>query len=222
VLPQFVEEVACLFKDVPIRHVDHCNPAATGDAFCAGNHFEDVNKKLKELKMAPIDWLPCEGWANSWSKEQKIDAARMGKFIDSTITQHQAYLQRLNDAKNESLKLLPPITGILNTPLFSLKDACAPLLPSMRLLAIFIPRSNQAVGNFSADELKRRGLTPAEAAALHLYTTECGLYRKLNRALRDPDRAAVAIFRPYLKLLITVSVVKISPLSNRCFLASPV
>ena len=47
---------------VPIRHVDHCNPAAMGDAFCNRNHFQEINNCLQELCLPLINWLPSKGW----------------------------------------------------------------------------------------------------------------------------------------------------------------
>jgi len=73
-----------VYKDVPVRHVIHCNPAAMGDAFCSGNHFGDVNMRLEALGMKPIDWLPAKGWDAGLS-EEKEGLCRRAHTNDSMI-----------------------------------------------------------------------------------------------------------------------------------------
>jgi hypothetical protein len=57
-LRTLVEKLEKRFPAVAVRHVDHCNPAAMGDAFCNGDHFGAINQALAGLSIAPIDWLP--------------------------------------------------------------------------------------------------------------------------------------------------------------------
>jgi hypothetical protein len=57
-------------------------------------------------------------------------------------------------------------------------------------------------------------LSADEAAALHLYTMESALYRRLNAALRHPDRTHARPYFTYLKLLLrSLARLKPAPIS---------
>lgn len=40
-LKKVVEDLNAVHQ-VPVEHIDHCNPANMGDAFCNGNHFQVI------------------------------------------------------------------------------------------------------------------------------------------------------------------------------------
>ncbi len=75
-LRKLVEKLEKRFPSVRVVHVDHCNPAAMGDAFCDGNHFADVNAALKTLGADGIDWLPDRTWKERQTEQGH--AALMG------------------------------------------------------------------------------------------------------------------------------------------------
>ncbi|MFF5447162.1 macro domain-containing protein [Streptomyces sp. NPDC012888] len=190
------------YPDVEVRHLDHANPAAQGDIFCDGDHFSQVNDALTSLGADSIDWLPSKGWNATAVGAGGADdgvAARMGAFIESTMNLHQLYLERLTSVKDEGL-VLPAITGVFDTPLMDFQDAVAPVSATLSGLAGHIRRSRD-FGKLRADEAAAGGLSADAIAALHLYTCESAFYREINSVLRDPDRARVTPYLPYLRLL---------------------
>mmetsp|Transcript_11395 Transcript_11395/g.15772 ORF Transcript_11395/g.15772 Transcript_11395/m.15772 type:complete len:571 (+) Transcript_11395:1-1713(+) len=202
-LRQFVQNISPLFRNVPIRHVSHCNPAAIAESFCTegvDNPLVRINNALGELKMGPVDWLPCEGeWDASHKPSEKEIADRMSIFIEDTMVLHQSYLKRLSDLQNEvPLFKLAPIEGISKFPLVPLSDAVKPLFASIKSLPPFLKNSLKFAREDSEDNAV---LKLNERAAVHLYTQECGFYRKLNEKLRDPLRKGLKVYFPYLKLL---------------------
>ncbi|MFD6277607.1 ADP-ribosyltransferase domain-containing protein [Streptomyces sp. NPDC060209] len=189
------------YPDVEVRHIDHPNPAAQGDIFCEGEHFGTVNAALASLGADEIDWLPSKGWNTA---EEGPDGAngdvaqRMGAFMAATMELHQLYLDRLAGVKDEGL-VLPAITGVFDTPLLDFRDAVGPVVSLLAGIERHAEQSH-AFGKRRADEAA--GELSADAiAALHLYTCESSFYREINAVLRSPDRAKVAPYLPYLRLL---------------------
>ncbi|MFJ9853765.1 ADP-ribosyltransferase domain-containing protein [Streptomyces sp. NPDC101150] len=189
------------YPEVEVRHIDHCNPAAQGDIFCEGDHFEMVNEALASLGSDAVDWLPSKGWnelaAEDGGKNGDI-ADRMGAFIASTMELHQLYLERLASVKDEGL-VLPAITGVFDTPLMDFSDAVAPVARQLSGLDRHVMLSHE-FGKRRADEAAA-GLSADAIAALYLYTCESAFYREINAILRTPDRAKVVPYLPYLRLL---------------------
>jgi len=65
------------------------------------------------------------------------------------------------------------------------------------------------VGEFASEA----GLSPDEKGAIYLYTTNC-LYRRLNEALRHPNRNKVTVYFEYLRVFLEAySKMKAKPLS---------
>ncbi|AXE24568.1 uracil-DNA glycosylase [Streptomyces globosus] len=188
------------YPGVDVRHIDHPNPAAQGDVFCEGDHFAVVNEALASLGAEPVDWLPSKGWNEGAPGGGPDDgtAARMGAFIASTMELHQLYLERLASVKDEGL-VLPPVTGVFDTPLMEFQDAVGPLASLLPNLDRHVKQSYE-FGKRRADEAAD-GLGADAIAALYLYTCPSAFYREINAALRSPDRARVAPYLPYLRLL---------------------
>ncbi|WP_265867256.1 ADP-ribosyltransferase domain-containing protein [Streptomyces sp. SKN60] len=204
------------YPGVEVRHIDHANPAAQGDIFCEGDHLATVNDALLSLGADPVDWLPSKGWnkptvgdgdgdsagtgTGTGSAAPDADvAARMGAFITSTMELHQLYLERLTSVRDEG-QVLPPVTGVFDTPLMSFEDAVAPVTGVLAGLARHIDRSRE-FGKRRADEPAGGGLSADAIAALFLYTCESGFYRTINAVLRSPDRSRLQPYLPYLRLL---------------------
>jgi len=193
------------YPDVKVRHIDHANPAAQGDIFCDGNHFGDVNVALAALGHTPIDWLPSKGWdkvaarAKGDGAPSEDTAARMGAFIASTMELHKLYLERLQSVKDEGLAELPAITGVFDLPLLSFREATAPVVKVLAGVGGYVGASVK-FGEQKAGSAAAHGMTADEIAAIYLYTCESAFYRQINAALRNPDRAHVAPYRPYLRL----------------------
>ncbi|WP_370416549.1 ADP-ribosyltransferase domain-containing protein [Streptomyces fradiae] len=202
------------YPGVEVRHIDHANPAAQGDIFCEGDHLATVNDALLSLGADPVDWLPSKGWnkptagdgdsagtgTSTGSAAPDADvAARMGAFIASTMELHQLYLERLTSVRDEG-QVLPPVTGVFDTPLMSFEDAVAPVTGVLAGLARHIDRSRE-FGKRRADEPAGGGLSADAIAALFLYTCESGFYRTINAVLRSPDRSRLEPYLPYLRLL---------------------
>ncbi|GAA2572322.1 MULTISPECIES: ADP-ribosyltransferase domain-containing protein [Streptomyces] len=200
-LKKVVLELQKKYPEVEVRHIDHANPAAQGDIFCDGDHFGMVNDALASLGTDQIDWLPSTGWnklpAQTGGTDDDI-ADRMGAFIASTMELHQLYLDRLSGVRDEGL-VLPPVTGVFDTPLMDFREAVAPVAALLPGLDRHVDRSHE-VGKLRADEASR-GLSADAIAALYLYTCESAFYREINAVLRSPDRTGLVPYLPYLRLL---------------------
>jgi hypothetical protein len=199
-LRSMVEKLAARFPEVPVRHVDHCNPAAQGDAFCEGDHFGDINAAVQSLEMQPIDWLPAHGWNAGATAHEQADARRLGDFIEKTRELHQLYLERLQGVGDEQLEELPRISGVMALPPATLADATAPLVALFPALGFYAKKSHEF-----AEKMRREApaLSVHEIGALFLYTTESVLYRQLNAVLRDPDRTRATPWLSYLRLFLS-------------------
>jgi len=197
-LRSMVEALARKYPGVPIKHVDHCNPAAAGDAFCNGDHFADINATLDSLGMEAIDWLPVVGW-NERHEEQKDTADRMGDFIAKTMELHRFYLDRLQGVGDEKMEELPAIAGVMAAPLMGFGDAVGPVAKLIPNLEHFVQRSHEFARK-TAGSPAAQGLGEHEIAALYLYTTESRFYRELNATLRNPNRDKVTPYFAYLRL----------------------
>ncbi|CAF4732234.1 unnamed protein product [Rotaria sp. Silwood1] len=117
------------------------------------------------------------------------------RLIEDTCDEPEAYLQ--------------PLDGYQESDLVSLEEAIEPIKSLFRNL----PRDAWIAKNALKNPVN--GLTPDEAAAIHLYTMETrtrSLYLILNEMLRDRDRRKLQPWFLYLKLFIT-ALFKISPCS---------
>ncbi|MEW1908755.1 ADP-ribosyltransferase domain-containing protein [Kitasatospora sp. NPDC085895] len=201
-LKKVVLELQKKYPGVEVRHIDHANPAAQGDIFCDGDHFDTVNTALTSMGTDPVDWLPSKGWnthaADGGGADGDGTAERMGAFIASTMELHQLYLDRLASVKDEGLEL-PEITGVFDTPLMDFRDAVAPVAAVLRGLDRHVERSYE-FGKRRADEVPG-GLSADAVAAIHLYTCESAFYREINAVLRSPDRSRLVPYLAYLRLL---------------------
>mmetsp|Transcript_8775 Transcript_8775/g.18981 ORF Transcript_8775/g.18981 Transcript_8775/m.18981 type:complete len:975 (-) Transcript_8775:238-3162(-) len=165
-----------------ITHIEHYNPAAQGDKFVQPpNHFVAVNKALTGAGLEAIDWLPNK----QWLKDNHCD--EHAHFITETQELHKLYLERLQAGLD--LAELEPIVGIFASELCTLPDACEEL--GLRGAA---ESAVEKVSEFSA-----AGLSDDEKGAVYLYTTNC-LYRRLNEALRHPNRNKVQVYFEYLRV----------------------
>jgi len=196
-----VERLQEQHPDVPVRHLDHCNPAATGEVFCDGDPLGAINGALAALGMDAVRWLPAKGWSARDGHESQ-EAERLGGFIEKTRELHKLYLERLQGVGDEKLDELAPIPGVLELPPPTLAEAMAPLIALHPSLAAQVR---------TAREFARRVRTQApqlsehEIGALHLYTAESVLYRQLNATLRDPDRSRATPWRGYLRLFLSAT-----------------
>ncbi|MFF8607156.1 ADP-ribosyltransferase domain-containing protein [Streptomyces sp. NPDC015346] len=214
-LKRVVQRLEKKYPGVEVRHLDHANPAAQGDIFCEGDHFAQVNDALGAVGADPIDWLPRKGWDQetagaAGASEGGGVAERMGAFIASTMELHQLYLERLTSVKDEGL-VLPPITGVFDTPLMDFRKAVEPVSGVLANLDRHIERSSRfgqakvteaaTVGGLSGEEVSGEGLSADAISALYLYTCESAFYREINAVLRSSDRERVVPYLPYLRLL---------------------
>jgi uracil DNA glycosylase len=165
-------------NEVEITHIEHCNPAAQGD------NFTEVNKILLKNNSAPVDWLPDKAWLKEHHCDDHAD------FITQTQELHKLYLERLQ-AGLDLLTGLPPIVGILASELSSLPNACNCI--GLRPAA---ESALQQVSHFAVSDL-----TSDEMGAVYLYTTNC-LYRRLNEALRHPNRGKCKVYFEYLRVFL--------------------
>ncbi|MFZ4298967.1 ADP-ribosyltransferase domain-containing protein [Streptomyces cinereoruber] len=203
-LKRVVQRLEKKYPGVEVRHLDHANPAAQGDVFCEGDHFARVNDALAAVGAEPVDWLPAKGWdreaAGAGGAEGGGVAERMGAFIATTRELHQLYLERLTSVKDEGL-VLPPITGVFDTPLMDFRKAVEPVAGVLRNLDGYIERSSLFGEAKAASAQDSGGLSADAVAALHLYTCESAFYREINAVLRSPDRERLVPYLPYLRLL---------------------
>lgn len=199
-----VEKLAASFPSVQVAHVDHCNPAAMGDAFCDGDPFGAINAALPEG--AKIDWLPVKGWRAAHGEH----AQRMGDFVQETMDLHKLYLERLQEVREEKLDELAAIEGVGAAAAATFEEAAAPL-------GALLPGIEQAVAAAQAYGKKASGffsaLSAHEIAALHLYTLQSALYRQLNASLRHADRTKARPYFAYLRLFLS-ALQKLEPLSG--------
>ncbi|MER5307762.1 macro domain-containing protein [Streptomyces sp. NPDC002773] len=222
-LKRVVQRLEKKYPGVEVRHLDHANPAAQGDIFCEGDHFSHVNDALAAVGAEPVDWLPRKGWDRDAAGAGGPGsgggvAERMGAFIASTMELHQLYLERLTSVKDEGL-VLPPITGVFDTPLMDFQKAVEPVSRVLVNLDRHIERSSRfgeakaaaaqaaadlagAAVNGSAGAVAGvDGLSADAISALYLYTCESAFYREINSVLRSPDRERLLPYLPYLRLL---------------------
>jgi uracil DNA glycosylase len=200
-LKKVVLQLQKKYPEVEVRHIDHCNPAAQGDIFCDGDHFDVVNDALASVGAEAVDWLPSSGWDKLAAEAAGTDggvAERMGAFITSTMELHQLYLERLSSVKDEGL-VLDAITGVFDTPLMDFRDAVGPVAELLSGLDRHVQRSHE-FGKRRVDDGAAR-LSADAVAALYLYTCESAFYREINAVLRHPDRSRVVPYLPYLRLL---------------------
>ncbi|MGA5194585.1 ADP-ribosyltransferase domain-containing protein [Streptomyces exfoliatus] len=206
-LKRVVQRLEKKYPGVEVRHLDHPNPAAQGDIFCEGDHFARVNDALASVGAEPIDWLPRKGWdqetTGGGGPEGGGVAERMGAFIASTMELHQLYLERLTSVKDEGL-VLPPITGVFDTPLMEFRKAVEPVSRVLVNLDRHIERSSlfgesKAAARAAAETTD--GLSADAISALYLYTCESAFYREINAVLRSSDRERLVPYLPYLRLL---------------------
>lgn len=212
-LRRIVEALQKKYPGVRVRHIDHPNPAAQGDIFCDGHHFADVNAELRALDVDEVDWLPAVGWnkaaagpaaSTGQPAAGPSEADRMGDFIAKTMELHKFYLDRLAAVKDEGVAGLPPVVGVLATPLVAFGDAVAPLVGLLKGLDPFARRSADYARQKAAagtGVAAVGGLSEHEVAAVYLYTCESVFYKQVNAALRDADREKVRPYFPYLRLL---------------------
>ncbi len=203
-----VEKIAHKYPGARVVHVDHCNPAAMGDAFCDNDPFGAINAALESLDMASIDWLPAAGW-NEGHEAHKETAGRMGDFITKTMELHRFYLDRLQGVGEEKMEELAAIRGILDAPLLGFGDAIGPVAKLLAGLEPLIKRSHDFARKAREQSATGR-LDEHEIAALYLYTTESRFYRALNAALRDRDRKKATPYFAYLRLFFS-AVSKLPP-----------
>jgi uracil DNA glycosylase len=201
-LRPMVEAIQKRYPAVRVAHVNHCNPAARDDLFCQGNHFADLARALDSVRLGAVDWLPVTGWNHQTPADVAADATRMGDFIAHTRALHQIYLERLQSVGDETAGDLPPISGVMTSPLVPLSDAITPATGRLAGLDQLARRAQ----DFARVLLASGATTPLGAnqiAALHLYTMSSPFYRQLNAALRDPARAETVAYFPYLRLLLS-------------------
>lgn len=198
-LRTLVERLEQRHLGAKVRHVDHCNPAAMGDAFCDVDHFGQINQALLALRAQPVDWLPSRGW-NLGASHDQAEQQRLGAFIDRTRELHKLYLERLQGVGEEQLVELPAIEGIMHLPAPTLSDALGPLIERWPALGFYLAKAREFASKAGP---KAGSLSEHEIGALFLYTCESVLYKQLNAILRDPDRSSVLIWRPYLRLFIS-------------------
>jgi uracil DNA glycosylase len=196
-----VERLQRKYPNVPVRHVDHCNPAAQGDIFCNGNHFADVNAALRALNVDEVDWLPAAGWNQGQARDEDT-AERMGAFIATTMELHRMYLERLQSVKDEGREELPAIVGVLETPLMAFPDAVGPVVKLLKGLDAYVKRSYEFAEKKAATRAAGE-LTRDEIAALYLYTCESAFYRRMNATLRDAHRDHLRPYYGYLRLFLS-------------------
>jgi len=199
-LRKVIEGLQEKHPEAAVRHVDHCNPAAMGEAFCEGDPLGVINGALAELGMDAIDWLPRVGWDGT-EGEDREESERLGDFIEKTRELHKLYLERLQDVGGETLVELDPIGGVLALPLPTLAQAMAPLLKLFPPLGSHVARAQE----FARKVRGRGALTEHETGALFLYTVQSVLYRQLNAALRDPDRTKATPWLLYLRLFLSAT-----------------
>lgn len=179
---KFLAKVLAEFPDVPVIHMEHCNPAAQGDAFCKGdtNHFTAVNAALESAGQLPVEWLPDAEWLG------KNVMSAHSAFISETQDLHKMYLERLQAGLTQPVKL-EPIEGVMKIPLHPL-----PIAVGTIGLSSVAKQSVETAAKMSAIQT----LTEDEKGAIYMYTGN-SLYSSLNAALRNPDRSVAVPYFEY-------------------------
>ena len=120
------------------------------------------------------------------------------------------------DLENDSV-----LIGLINILLQCLADC----LSSPALHALLEMDSSEVKACISAAKKKVRRLkqknelpplSEDEAMAIHVYTQDCNVHKKLNELLRRRSRGQLKPFLPYLKLLLT-ALHKLTPLAGTVF-----
>ncbi len=193
-LRALVEELQPNYPSVKIQHVDWCNPAAQGDIFCAGNHFQDVNDAIARVGMQPIYWLPSADSNLAISSNSK-----MKSFVSNTVSLHKTYLERIQSVKDETsgAKTLP-ITDLAQLPLLPFSEATEQLNDVIPEFPTHARRCIEYANSNLTAQLKTD-----QVAALHLYTLDCEFYRQLNVMLRDPSHLNLHAYRLWLRVFLS-------------------
>jgi hypothetical protein len=100
-----------------------------------------------------------------------------------------------NGGKTNPKQMYKVISGIKNTPLPTLEQACQKL-PVQNLLNCVVKAKNYS-------KHPKEGLKQEEQASINLYTQQTPFYQKLNDALRLSDGGALTPWYGYLKLFLT-------------------
>ena len=109
------------------------------------------------------------------------------------------YLERLQDVKNE-VQEVAAVTGILALPV----PAWAEVADTLRKAIPTFAKYSHCLDACTTFGLENAGgqLSSDEVAAIRLYTMQSPLYRRLNAALRDANRANLAPYLLYLRLFL--------------------
>ena len=153
--------------------------------------------------MGEVDWLPSADWDRADAAVGDA-AVRMGAFIATTMELHKMYLERLQSVADEGRPDLAAVVGVMETPLMDFREAAAPAARLLPGLDGYVKRAHE-FGLRKAETPGAGGLSADEIAALHLYTCESCFYRRINAALRDPDRTGVKPYFPYLRLFLSAA-----------------
>jgi uracil DNA glycosylase len=171
---------------VNIVHIEHCNPAAQGDLFCkAPNHFHDVNAALTAAGQTAINWLPDKPWlaGNGTSAH--------GAFITATKELHKLYLDRMQNGLEMTSEMAPIETIFSHNDALPLSQACKP---------IGLAKAAEQAVRVSSTKVEQN-LDDDEKGAIFLYTGN-ELYRRINEALRNPDRSQIVPYFKYLRVFL--------------------
>ncbi|CAF1141138.1 unnamed protein product [Adineta steineri] len=125
-------------------------------------------------------------------------------FVINDSEEQKAYhIHRIKDIAEESLEMLPPISGIEDVSLVPLEDAVEPLIPFLPDIAYYVPLVKQRCQRQPVDRLSND-----ESASIMIYTMgwkpvdQC-LHVALNRTLRSKERNQLEPLFLYLKLFLT-------------------
>ncbi|EDQ86064.1 uncharacterized protein MONBRDRAFT_11392 [Monosiga brevicollis MX1] len=187
-LRKIVDQLALKYPDCQVVQLDHCNPAAMGDAFCQGTHFADINDALESLQYKPFDWLPTE--------VRIISSPHRGNMPHNlpATDLHKMYLERLQDVAQKD-EQLAPVTGIMDMPVPPFATVMAAIIQALPSAQYAIDSSLQY-----AKEQNDAILSVDEIAVINLYTQASAFYRRLNEVLRNGNRALLVPYYFYLRL----------------------
>eukprot|EP01060_Flectonema_neradi_P039709 TRINITY_DN8847_c0_g1_i1.p1 TRINITY_DN8847_c0_g1~~TRINITY_DN8847_c0_g1_i1.p1 ORF type:complete len:558 (+),score=73.15 TRINITY_DN8847_c0_g1_i1:60-1733(+) len=192
-----------VFKNskVSIKHIVGPNPAAQGDIFCSDESpFESINNALG--KGSEIEWLPSTSWLEKQkSSKEAAKINQIGDFIATTQELHKLFLDRLKDGLEVTEKKgLQPITGIINSKPLSLVEACENLVGVLEKAEESLEYVTCRTSETFKHPIKLPfGMSLDEAASITLYTSPV-LFKRVNDALRNPDRSKAKPYFGFLKI----------------------
>eukprot|EP00808_Paulinella_micropora_P013560 g18939.t1 len=201
-LPQGVSDNEGILKYLRTHSKIKKVPVSSAVPEKQGKKNKEPQPQSKAMSPNPTKFAAPEEKKAAVKTAQAVPKQQSAVAVDSKQASSAAasFATRVQDLDLASMGLLPPICGVMAQPLVSLAEACAglgSLVSNLDTLVFFAAKAGKKLAKSHQQHL----LTADECGSIYLYTCESGVYRQMNRALRNKDRSAVKPWFKYLRLL---------------------